>query len=365
MDSAPKKTFPWQWVAIALLLVIIIVLVFQYCVLLKSNRGVVIDEEENKEPASTVTTELDNKLDGVLYYENEEQIYAFDLGSGQTRKIVDGSRPTLSSDKTKLAYVRYSPNSRLEDEVYYYDLTTNSKVLFVKFNEKDFMPNATIESWSPDGKHVIIDSGTGPGRFKSVHSFPGAIEKAGFPAHGLPSWIDNDTVVFTEGDFHLARETDASGFGVSIVSTDGKLTRLKTPTLLTDYSVLHAEGETIYFQKSSVKTFSDWGKEKIEETYWSISRDGQNEQQVNEDQARGDLDSLNNKIKSLLPPQYRDNEFCYISSVAKTSKSNTVIFELYDGRPDQYNGYIAKIDLDKPESFEILFPGAWPILVAK
>lgn len=363
MDSAPKKTFPWQWVAIALLLVIIVVLVFQYCVLLKSNRGVVVDEEENKEPVSTVTAELDNKLDDVLYYENEGQIYAFDLGSGQTRKIVDGSRPALSSDKTKLAYDRL-PNS-LEDEVYYYDLTTNSEVLFVKFSEKDFRYGAAIESWSPDGKHVIIDSGTSPGRSKSIHSFPGAIEKAGFPAHGFPSWIDNDTVVFTEGDFHLARETDASGSGVSVVNTDGKLTRLKTPTLLTDYGVLRAEGETIYFQKSSVKTFSDWGKRKIEETYWSISRDGQNEQQVNEDQARGDLDSLNNKVKSLLPSQYRDNEFYYVSGVVKTSKSNTVIFELCDGRPGQYNYYIAKINLDKPESFEILFPGTRPILVAK
>lgn len=353
----------WAIVSIVLLSVIVVGLVgygsYRYFVPHPepAELPVITEEELTETPAETATIDYP---DSPIFYEYDGQVWQFNPKSEVKNKIADGIHPVISPDKTKIAYIYpgwnkyFNPSEANLTGIHIFDIATGKDKL-LKHYDKD-APVGHF-SWSPDGKYLVVDTGTSPTRLKTVIDSNTGKEILSFKTYDDSyAWINDNEIVFSDlQDITEPRPYgDGKGTGIAIINLNGQKRVLKTATDKKDYSFIQLVDDKIYFSLTTVESSEGW----IDETkqiisYWTMDKFGNNLIQVEK------IESLEEKIKKLLPSPY--NEYKSLShATSLTNNKDWTVFVLNKTGKTQLEDEIFIMDINNPESIKKIGNGTWP-----
>ena len=133
--------------------------------------------------------------DTPVFFEHDEQVWQYEPKTEAIKKISEGIYPAVSPDRTKVAYI--IQQSRIVHKIMIYDTKTGkSQVLSSGKKGLERVPPWECD-WSPDGKYLLIDFGTGPQRIKSVIESSTGKEVLTFSTIDC-AWICNDRIVYSD-----------------------------------------------------------------------------------------------------------------------------------------------------------------------
>jgi hypothetical protein len=266
-----------------------------------------------------------------VFYEYNHEIWKCNPRTGEKKKALDGSCPTVSPDKAKVAYT-------LNGNICLFDVINNRQRIL---SEKDY-ENTTYScyeiKWSPDGKHLIADSGTYIIRPKTVINSGAGKIVAGFLTYNEDcEWIDNTKIVFTDlTEYRFHPKIGQVGIpGVAVIDVNGKKDVIKRPNYPIQYNFVQLlPGERI--------CFSGIGG------YWTMDKNGKNVRHT------AKPESMSEKIKKIIPHSYNYEWLTYAAQLTKCSR--WVIFNLHNKTSDE----IYVINMDYPDSIKKIVDGTHP-----
>jgi len=317
---------------------------------------VTIEEKPTETPMETATIDYPASL---IFYDYNDQVWQFNPKSEVKNKITNGIRAVISPDKTKIAYTYQGWNKHFKSSeanltgIRIFDIAT-SKDKLLKHYDKDYSVWQT--SWSPDGKYLVVDTGTSPVRDKTVIDSNTGKEILSFTTYNDSYvWINDNEIVFSD----LQDITDprpyggGEGTGIAIINLNGQKRVLKTATDKKDYSLIQLVDDKIYFSLTTVESSEGWIDEANQTiSYWTMDEFGNNLIQVEK------IESLEEKIEKLLPSPY--NEYKSLWHATSLTNTNWVIFVLNKAGKTQLEDEIFIMDIDNPESIKKIGNGSWP-----
>lgn len=354
----------WAIVSIVVLSVIVVGLagygVYRYFTS-KPERAellMVTEEELTETPAKTATIDYP---DSPIFYEYDDQVWQFNLKSEVKKKIANGIRPVISPDKTKIAYTYQGSNKYFKPSevnltgIHLFDIATGKDKL-LKHYDKDYPVWQT--SWSPDGKYLVIDTGTSPVRDKTVIDSNNGKEILSFTTYSNSyAWINDNEIVFSDlQDITEPRPYGGGGegTGIAIINLNGQKRVLKTATDKKDYSFIQLVDDKIYFSLTTVESSEGWIDESKQTiSYWTMDKFGNNLIQVEK------IEGLGEKIKKLLPSPYNEYKSLWYATSLTNNKDWTV-FILNKESKTTLEDEIFIMDINNPESIKKIGNGTWP-----
>lgn len=359
-------------IKISLLLLIIAIIIIGAGTVFFSQRL----KTENKPETKTETTssqETQQKTPEInnieypnasVFYESGDQIWQFNQKTGEKKKIANGIRPQISPDKNKISYTYQNINKYFKQSeapligIHIFDIATGEDTVLKKY-DLDYPVWET--AWSPDGKYLVVDTGTSPIRNKTVISSTTGKEIVSFKTVSQPysesyAWINDQEIVFCDlQDVSESRPYESGqGSGIAIVNLSGQKRILKTATDKKDYRFLRLLDGKIYFSLRTVKSNDNWTDDtKQTVSYWTMDKLGGNLVQVEK------TEELENKIKKILPSPY--NEYRSLWNVTLlTSNPDWAVFVLNKKGETQLEDEVFMMDIKNPESIKKISDGTYP-----
>ena len=298
--------------------------------------------------------------DVFIFYEYDDQIWKVNPKSEIKNKIANGISPSISPDKMKLAYVYgggnkyFRPSEANLTGIHIFDIKTGKDMLLKHYDKDE--PFGEV-SWSPDGKYLVADFGTDVVRSKVIIDTNTGREILNF-ATFLDSyfWISNDEIVFNEmQEVSEPRPWGGGeGMGIAILNLNGQKKVLRKATDKEEYELLQVLDDKIYFSLRTVNSPEDWEDEnKHNITYWTMDKFGGNLTRVKE------VESLDEKVKKLLPPPYNEYKFLY-GTIPLSSNKDWVVFILNKKGESMSENEIFIMNVNNPSSIKKVADGESP-----
>lgn len=363
-DFKKKIILPtWAIILIVVMGVVIISLVsygvYQYFIpgSEKSELPTVTKKEPTATPAETATIDYP---DSLIFYDYDDQVWQYNPKSEIKKQIANGIRATVSPDKTKIAYTYQGWNKYFESSeanltgIHIFNIATGKNKL-LKYYDKDYPVWET--SWSPDGKYLVVDTGTSPVRGKTVIDSNTGKEILSLTTYGNTyAWINDNEIVFS--DLQVITEPrpygGGEGTGIAIINLNGQKRVLKTATDKKDYNFIQLIDDKIYFSLRTVESSEGWLDETNQTiSYWTMDKFGSNLNQVEK------IESLEEKIKKLLPSPYNEYKSLWHATLLSDNKDWTV-FVLNKASKTQLEDEIFIMDINNPKSIKKIGNGTWP-----
>ena len=190
-------------------------------------------------------------LASKLYYQQDSIVYERAPLNSDPKIFLNADSYEFSPDLTKVAYFKeYGPGSDLN--FYILDLKTKQTQTFKTESES----KRWLE-WSPDGKYILVNSGTGPSGATEVYEVATGTKIGTFDQMGGLIWIDNENFYKDELEDTQYMRPWEGGEGSSIVKmnlkTNAVTSILKTDDI-NDYRPLSIKGSCLYYVQTSVTT---------------------------------------------------------------------------------------------------------------
>lgn len=304
-------------------------------------------------PVATTTpkqepSQITDVEDSLLVFEKDEKIFLLNGLSSEAVEIDEGNSPSLSSDQTKIAYVKMDK----DNNIHIYDRVTGKKESITT----DEWRLRGVE-WSPDSKYLLTDSGTSPQGGGAIYEYPSGNKGSTFSTFGNLEWLNNSEFVFVEPQQVSPERPYGSGSGsglskVSIVS--GAKQTLAQASGVDNYNLLETKNEIVYFSKTTVADNNDWGmQDKEVKTYWKMNADGTGKAEV------GKPETFRDMVLATIPQQYSDYQL-FSGPDRNDNFANWVVFDLNSGG-SVYENLICIVDIENPQNtFRQITVGTYP-----
>lgn len=252
--------------------------------------------------------------EAVVAYEADDYIWEINVATKNKIKIGKGNFPGMS-DKfsapsqayahNEIAYVLTKENSHFDaktdkEGIYIYN-SSSGNTTYINYPVADTTDQVMF---SPSGKYLLVGTHISTYETKTLITRKGKI-KMSFKLVGEQfRWINDNKIVYTS--LHNVvpvrpRGTGGgSGFGISKITTKGKVTVLKTPNALTDYLLFGMDGNKIQFIKHKTAKQDDWKYDNYKTSYWKMNQNGKNVKKTYK------LVAWEKKIKNALPKKYKN-----------------------------------------------------------
>ncbi len=224
---------------------------------------------------STISVFMENSS---LYFSNSEN---------NKTKIADSVEYySLSSDKTKIAYILNWEKSESNPYFYIYQISDKS----IEKIKTELAITASAIDWSPNDKFLVLNSGTDIVRNAAFFDYSNKsklfeIQLYTAENNKTVEWINDTEFLFNEPQKVKPEIPAGAGYSTNIskmsVTTKQKEI-LKQGTSLIMYRLIKNNNGTIYFKESSVTDSDGWLKNKINTNYWQIDTNGNNLKQIEE-----------------------------------------------------------------------------------
>lgn len=284
----------------------------------------------------------------LLVFEKDEKIFLLNGLNSEAVEIDEGNSPSLSSDQTKIAYVKMDK----DNNIHIYDRVT-------KKGESITTDEWRLRGvqWSPDSKYLITDSGTSPQGDGAVYEYPSGSKGSTFSTFGNLEWLNASEFVSVEPQqvFPERPHGSGSGSGLSKVSIGSKAKQiLAQASGVDDYNLLEIKNGMIYFSKTTVADNNDWGmQDKEVKTYWKMNADGTGKAEISKPE------TLRDKVIATIPQQYSDYQL-FSGPDRNDNLSNWVVFDL-NGGGSVYKNLICIVDIESPQNtFRQITVGTYP-----
>jgi len=310
--------------------------------------------EPTEIPAETSTIDYPASS---IFYEYDDQVWQVNPKSGVKNKITNGIRASISPDKTKIAYTYKGDNKYFKQSeanltgIHIFDISTGKDKL-LKHYDKDYPVWEAV--WSPDGKYLVVDTGTSVVRGKTVIDSNTGKQIISFSTYNY-AWINDNEIVFSDiQDVTEPRPYEGGqGIGIAIINLNGQKRVLKTATDKKDYRFIRLVDDKIYFVLITVKSSEGWTNGANQTmSYFTMDKFGNNLIQVEK------IESLEDKITKLLPSSY--NEYKYLRYANLLTNTDWVIFVLNKKGETPLEDEIFIMNINKPESIKKIGDGTWP-----
>jgi len=303
-------------------------------------------------PIATITSKQESSQitdveQSLLVFEKDEKIFLLNGLGSEAVEIDEGNSPSLSSDQTKIAYVKMDK----DNNIHIYDRITGKKE---SINTDQWRLRGV--QWSPDSKYLLTNSGTSPLGEGAVYEYSSGKKGTTFSTSGNLKWLNNSEFVYVETQPVSPERPYGSGTGsgLSKVSiTNGAKQRLAQASGVDDYNLLEIKNGIIYFLKRTVADNNDWGmQDKETKTYWKMNADGTEKAEISKPE------TLRDKVLTTIPQQYSDYQ--PYGSDRNDNLTNWVVFELNNGR-SVYEDLICIVDIESPQNtFRQITVGTYP-----
>lgn len=249
-----------------------------------------------------------------VVYENNDYIWLINVDTKVKTKIGAGNYPAMS-DKlgapsqelahNEIAYILTKNNSHFDaktdkEGIYIYNLL-NGKTKYINYPVNNL---TTGLSFSPSSKYLLVKTRISTYNTQTLITRKGKVKMSFKLVGDQFRWINNDRIVYTSlYDVTPVRPRGTGGgkgFGVSKITSKGKVTVLKAPDALTDYRLFGMAGSKIQFIKYKVTKQDDWRYGAHKKNYWKMNQKGKNAKKIYK------LVPWATKIKNALPAKYKD-----------------------------------------------------------
>ena len=239
----------------------------------------------NQETISSAPT-INNQESQISVFIENSSLYFSDSENKKT-KIADGvGYYSLSSDKTKIAYVLSWEKSSLDPYFYIYHISDKSTEKIS--SETEITPSAI--DWSPNDNFLVLNYGTDVVRNAAFLDYQNKNNLFKIQLYGTENgktveWISDTEFLFNEPQKVKPEIPAGSGYSTNIskmsVTTKQKEI-LKQGTSLIMYRLIKNNNGSIYFKESSVTDSNGWLENKINTNYWQMDTSGKNLKQIEE-----------------------------------------------------------------------------------
>lgn len=275
--------------------------------------------------------------DVTFYYDNDKDIFSYNPKTQERQKIIAGSSPLLSHDKTMFAYGvegAQATASYSVMDIYLYDIKTK-KAKFIFANDPNFFPWMYYQTkWSANDRYLALqqddEAAICPVKVYDVIQDK-IIQK--FVSYDDYLWISNKEILINdlEADIKPTRSTSTgSPHGIAVINLEtGEKKILKQATPTEDYSFMVDD------EKQIIMTKTVWELEEKDKkaylgnitsvTYYVIDKDGKILKETTDPypKSRSNYDKLQAQIQGLLSsqsmsykyaiPYYLDNSWVVLS----------------------------------------------------
>jgi len=301
-------------------------------------------------PTSTLTlkpafnTEENIIKDSLVVFDRNEKIFLLDGLNSQPIELVEGEKPSLFSDRSKIAFVKMDK----DNNIHIYEIKTGKTETLITDEGR-----LRSVSWSSNGKYLITDSGTDIEGTGAVYEYPAGRKISSFyNSCGKIAWVNDEEFVFDEPQEVFPPRPWGSGnsSGLSkITLPTGEKQSLAKANALEGFGFLKTEDEIIYFAKESVESpDDDWLEPgKVKTSYWQMKSNGQEIKEI------GKLETLREKVAKELPEEFH----IFSDPVPHYADTNWVIFDI-----NNKEGYsVCIMNLENPKNtFRQITTGTHP-----
>lgn len=260
---------------ISLSLIIIFIIGMDFLLLKNKSFTNVITGLQKETNNNNIKPEVSKNIvfpDTQIYFSEDDVIWKYNPKTDLKENVAVGSTLSLSPDNKKLAYTFLKePDSTNIGGVEILNLEDNSKEVLIPEQEGGFFFRRL--TWSPSGRYLVVERGTGPGGGGELYDTSSLEKIPVSPFSCLPNyyWIDDNGIVFNY-PVQLDRPWEAGyGTGIAIINTkDGSINRIKEPNSVEDYYIKgFVFPDKIYFRMEKVPNPKGWSdNDKRQTTYW-------------------------------------------------------------------------------------------------
>jgi hypothetical protein len=290
-----------------------------------------------------------------IIYEHDNQLWLYESVSQKCKKIADGTAASLAPGRRKIAYSynhmlhSYDPSKADLIGIHVLDIKSgdDNKLGSHKYDPLSHLPPWDT-SWSPDGKYILVDRGTGPERIDAVIASERGKEKITFYTDlPLGVWINDREIVYTDllsmkgGHYHGSR--------IAVIDVDGRKRIVKdgTPEVNCHFLELMENGK-IFFDQWTMK---DGRGEGLPLGIMDLR--GKNQMKVDE------TVTLSGEIKKIL--SIKGLSICEADYIDKNR--DWVIFVLNREGASQDNKEIYIMRLDNRDTMKKIVDGFQPLVL--
>lgn len=279
-----------------------------------------------------------------LYYQMDEKLFFLSPLNSDPDMVLDKVYSyALSSDGKRIAFIK-EYGEKETNSVYVQNIADQKIEMEIS---SDYGANREV-AWSPDGKYLLVSSGTGPEGSMSVYETESGKKTVDFGDWNL-YWIDFKTVFTTQSTAVEAVRPWGGGDGKSIAVIDiysGNENILLAADNLADYRALKADSDCLYFQKSKVNEPQEWlDQKKIVTEYYCYQLSQKTFKPVFDTQIETEESLLRKQIKEIYP------EYAAIDKIFQTEKNpahpDWIMAVIHNGG-SIYNSEIIIFNIDDP-----------------
>lgn len=297
-----------------------------------------------------------------LIYEYDCQLWLYESKPQKSKKIAVGAGASLSPCKRKIAYAYnhmlryYNPSKADLIGIHVIDIETWSerKLECKRYSFRHSLPPwETL--WSPDGRYILVDSGTGTEREKTVFDSENGKEKLSFDADSCCAWLNCREIVYTIPlEIKDQRRRFECNFSIGVIDIDSRKRILKDGTPEKNYRFLeYVDNRKIFYEQWSPKSGYD-GKTQ----FWIMDAKGKNLKKADE------TVTLSGKIRKALTVLYGSSKTLSISEACCITRTGDwVIFVLNKESVSSGADEICIMRLSKPETIKKIVDGDNPLVL--
>ena len=245
---------------------------------------------------STFDLPSEVKNSSLYYVSSNKKLYHLSpLNSSPVILIDTVDSYEFSADRKKVAYTKeYGRN-----EIFILDLKTNNELII----NGESNVNRGI-SWSPEGKYLLVDAGTGPeGMLFSYDSSSGDFLRSF--GDGRFDWLDERHIFINQRTEVDPWRPWGAGEGYSLAKIDivsGSVEIIIKADATNDYKIVKIDEPCVYYSREQVKEQDDWGDpKKMNINYYCLDLKTNETREELDSQAETDLAKLRNKLEKIFP----------------------------------------------------------------
>jgi hypothetical protein len=296
----------------------------------------------------------DSVNNSSLYYQDGKKLYIQSpLLSPPTVFLEQVDSYAFSPDKKFIAYIKeYGPDSDNDVNILNIDKKTSVVIPGQEVNRS--------VDWSPDGKYVVVDAGTGPDGSMTVYDAFTGKEIMSF-ADGQLLWYSGLIYMTQSTAVETPRPWD-TGNGRSVVMVD--ISNRKSKVLVraddnNDYHAIRITDGCLYYSRSTAESQEDWtNSSKIVSSTNCYNLSTGVSTIVSNKLASSGEDILRTQIEKAFPEYDRRDQNNYFSTVRTHPRhQDWVIAEIYHGE-SVYMSSIVIFNLKNPrDTFQKITTG--------
>lgn len=295
IETPSKQNNTFKILFIISILVVLGLVIFIFFLLKDNTSQSTIAETKNKTEETITVSPTIEAISPTVIQKSEISVFKesnslyFSNSENNKTKIADNvGYYSLSSDKSKIAYVLSWEESSLNPYFYIYHISDKSTEKISSESETEITPSAI--DWSPNDNFLVLNSGTDIVRNATFFDYQNKKNLFNIQLYATENgktveWISDTEFLFNEPQKVNPEIPVGAGYSTNITKmsvTTKQKEVLKQGTSLIMYRIIKNNNGTIYFKKDSVANSTDWFGDKESINYWKMDIDGNNLTQVDE-----------------------------------------------------------------------------------